>query len=103
MGNDDSGHAVLVVEVIIELLQIGLAVVLLLYLLGVIVVVHGVRARLQLFQELIPVSRKKYLNSRGRCLGSVPLGPAVFPVGVGLALEAGLPAVIPGLVGFLLI
>lgn len=103
MGNDDSGHAVLVVEVIIELLQVGLAVVLLLDLLGVVIVIHGVGTGLQLLQELIPKWCGEYLNSRGRCLGSVPLGPAVGPPGVGLALEAGFPAVMPGLVGFLLI
>lgn len=103
MGNDDSRHAVLIVEVIIKLLQVGLAVVLFLDLLGVVIVIHGVGACLQLLQELIPKWRGEYLNSRGRCLGSVPLGPDVVPVGVGLALEAGLPAVMPGLVGFLLI
>jgi hypothetical protein len=83
-------------------LEVGLPVVFFLDLLGVVVVVEWVRARLQLLQELIPESRRGYLNSRGRCLGSVPLGP-VAVVAVGFAVEAGLPAVMPGFWGFLLI
>ena len=102
MGYDDGGHAVLVIEIVIEFLQVGLPVVLLFDLLGVIVVVHGIGARLQLLQELIPESGGVYLNSRGRCLGSVPFGP-VAVVAVGLAVEVGLPVVRPGFWGFLLI
>lgn len=44
--DDDRGHAVLVIEVVIELLQVSLPVVLLLDLLHVVVVVHWVRASL---------------------------------------------------------
>lgn len=94
MGNDDCGHAVLVVEVVIELLQVGLSVALLLYLLAVVVELQRVAAGLQLLQELIPEWRTAYLNSRGRCLGSGPFPPAAVPPVV-VFPAVGFP-VIPG-------
>lgn len=53
MRNDDCGHAVLIIEVVIELLQVGLTVSLFLHLLGVVIIVHWVGACLQLLQELV--------------------------------------------------
>lgn len=54
MRDDDRRHAVLVVEVVVELLQVGLSIALLFHLLGVVIVVHGVGASLQLLEEGIP-------------------------------------------------
>lgn len=102
MRNDDSRHAVLIVEVIIELLQVGLSIALLLDLLGVIIKIERVGASLQLLEEGIPVWIESYLNSLGRCLGSGPFEVEVAPI-VGLAPIEGLPVLVPGLVGFLLI
>lgn len=91
MGDDDCRHAVLIIEVVVELLEVSLSVVLLLDLLGFVVEVERVGASLQLLQKLVPSSPKGYLNSRGRCFGSLPLPappgpegpfpvPGVFPV-----------------------
>lgn len=55
MRNDYRGHAVLIIEVIIELLKVGLPVILLLDLLAIVIEVQRIRAGLQLFQKLIPV------------------------------------------------
>ena len=41
MGDDHCRHAILVIEVVVELLQVGLPVVLLLYLFGVVVEIEG--------------------------------------------------------------
>ncbi len=48
VGNDDGGHAILVIEVVIEFLEVGLAIVLLLDLLGLVVEIEWGRANLQL-------------------------------------------------------
>ena len=52
--DDDCGHAVLVVEVVVELLQEGLPIALFFDLLGVVIEVQGVGASLQLLEEGIP-------------------------------------------------
>lgn len=51
MRDDDRRHAVLIIEVIVELLQEGLAIALLFDLLGVVIEVQGVGASLQLLEE----------------------------------------------------
>lgn len=103
MRDDDGGHAVLVIEVVVELLQVGLAIVLLLDLLGLVVEIEGGRAHLQLLQKLVPALRVTYLNSLGRCFGSGPLVVAAEPPGVGLVPATGFPVFVPGLEMFLLI
>lgn len=103
MRDDDGGHAVLVIEVVVELLQVGLAIVLLLDLLGLVVEIEGGRAHLQLLQKLVPALRVTYLNSLGRCFGSGPLVVAAEPPGVGLVPATGLPVFVPGFEMFLLI
>jgi hypothetical protein len=102
MRNDDCGHAVLIIQIVIELLQVGLAIIFLLDLLPILVEVQGVGASLQLLQKRIPALSDHYLNSRGICLGSEFLDAAVAP-GVGLAPMEVLPVFVPGLEGFLLI
>lgn len=54
MRNDDSGHAILIIEVIVELLEVGLPVIFLFYLFGIIVEVERIRTSLQLLQKLVP-------------------------------------------------
>lgn len=54
MRNDDSGHAILIIEVVIKFLEIGLPIIFLFYLLGIIVEVERVRTSLQLLQKLVP-------------------------------------------------
>ena len=62
MGDDDCRHAVLIIEVVVELLEVGLSVVLLLDLLGFVVEVERVGASLQLLQKLVPSSPKWFLS-----------------------------------------
>ena len=74
VGDDHSRHTVLVVEVIIELLEVGLAIILLLHLFGVILEIEGIRAELELLQKLIPVSQNELLELSGDMFAVTALG-----------------------------
>lgn len=82
MWDDDSGHTVLVSQVVIELLKVSLPVTLLSHLLGFIVEVQGSGASLKLSQELLPASQEYYLNSRGMWRPSVARPPWLLLAGV---------------------
>ncbi len=103
MRDDDGGHAILVIEVIVEFLEVGLAIVLFLDLFGFVVKIEVGEAHLQLLQDLVPALRVTYLNSLGRCFGSGPLVVAAEPPGVGLVPATGFPVFVPGFEMFLLI
>ena len=101
MRDDDCGHAILIIKIVIEFLEIGLPIVFLFDLFGIVIEVEGVGAGLQFLEKLVSKWGMFYLNSLGRCLASVPL--AVPPVPGVVLVPAGVLPGTPGFCGILLI
>lgn len=53
MRDDDCGHAILIIKIVIEFLEIGLPIVFLFDLFGIVIEVQGVGAGLQFLEKLV--------------------------------------------------